>query len=389
MLINNWYVAAESETLGEKPVGVKMLGQDFVLFRDADGAAHCLADTCIHRGGSLCRGAVVENTVQCPYHGWRFAGDGRCVEIPYVDRATRIPKRARVDAFPVKEHWGWVWVFLGDLPEAERPRLPGEDLFPEWYAMQQGSEEYRMVHGPFTFRANWTRAIENVLDPAHGFYVHSAFGNPNQGTVRPFEVVEDDNRQLARHRFKPVEEGREGPTWHATLTRDRDDADNQIQLYWPGLIFRNDLYPAPGLHHFVLSAYLPIDEHETLTIWYHARNFYTEPEHDQDAHRRVLQVFEEDAAVINYLNPVLPPGRPAAELALEADKHSLAFRRRVREYEARGWRIDTVAMATELDCARTIPSPARRENPRNWVLDTVPLIPPRGESEKLHKLGNA
>ena len=79
MLINTWYVAAESTTLTDAPLGVTMLGQDFVVFRDKGGKAHCLSDTCIHRGGSLCRGKVIEGTVQCPYHGWRFDSSGACV----------------------------------------------------------------------------------------------------------------------------------------------------------------------------------------------------------------------------------------------------------------------------------------------------------------------
>ncbi|MXW20848.1 MAG: Rieske 2Fe-2S domain-containing protein, partial [Gammaproteobacteria bacterium] len=53
MFINFWYPAVESENLKDKPVKQRMLGQDFVLWRDGDGQAHCLSNTCCHRGGSL------------------------------------------------------------------------------------------------------------------------------------------------------------------------------------------------------------------------------------------------------------------------------------------------------------------------------------------------
>ena len=58
MFINFWYVADESKNITDKPVKKKMLGQNFVLFRDSKGKVHCLSDVCIHRGGSLAGGKL-------------------------------------------------------------------------------------------------------------------------------------------------------------------------------------------------------------------------------------------------------------------------------------------------------------------------------------------
>jgi len=156
MLINNWYVLALSDEVGAEPVGVHALGQDFVLFRDERERVHCLSDICVHKGGSLCRGKVVDGTVECPYHGWRYSGAGDCVEIPSLGADGKIPKRARVDSYPTDERWGWIWVFLGDLPEAERPPLP--DFFPEY---ESPDGEWRFLRGKVRFECNWVRAIEN------------------------------------------------------------------------------------------------------------------------------------------------------------------------------------------------------------------------------------
>ena len=60
MYINFWYPAEWSKDLQDEPVKVRMLGQDFVLFRDSQGNAHCLSNTCIHRGASLAGGRVIE-----------------------------------------------------------------------------------------------------------------------------------------------------------------------------------------------------------------------------------------------------------------------------------------------------------------------------------------
>ena len=79
MYINFWYpVARCEEVTNEAPVRVRILCVDFVAFRDSDGNAHVLSDTCIHRGGALGNGKVLEDRIQCPYHGWQFDGDGKC-----------------------------------------------------------------------------------------------------------------------------------------------------------------------------------------------------------------------------------------------------------------------------------------------------------------------
>ena len=80
--------------------------------RDSKGKPNTLSDTCIHRGGSLSGGVVREDCIQCPYHGWRFNGEGSCERIPSLGKEAKIPKRARVDANPTEERYGIVFAFL-------------------------------------------------------------------------------------------------------------------------------------------------------------------------------------------------------------------------------------------------------------------------------------
>ena len=77
MFMNFWYPAEESENITHAPMKVQMLGLPFVLWRDEAGEAHCISNTCTHRGGSLGDGVVVGDCVQCPYHGWLFDGAGQ------------------------------------------------------------------------------------------------------------------------------------------------------------------------------------------------------------------------------------------------------------------------------------------------------------------------
>jgi phenylpropionate dioxygenase-like ring-hydroxylating dioxygenase large terminal subunit len=125
MFINFWYCAATTDDVGDSPLRVRMLGQDFVLFRGASGAVRCLHDVCAHRGASLSKGTLQGDLIQCPYHGWHYDGGGRCRHIPTLEDAGRIPARARVDSYPTVEQSGLIFTFLGDLPEAERPTMLG------------------------------------------------------------------------------------------------------------------------------------------------------------------------------------------------------------------------------------------------------------------------
>ncbi len=123
MFINFWYPAAKSEDLKEEPLLVRILGQDFAVFRDTAGQAHCLHNVCVHRGGSMAHGKRKGDALECPYHGWQFNGSGQCICIPSMGPGAKIPARAKIDAYPTVEKYGLVHIFLGDLPEEERPPI--------------------------------------------------------------------------------------------------------------------------------------------------------------------------------------------------------------------------------------------------------------------------
>ena len=124
MYINFWYPVCLSDEINEGPKKATILGLEFVAFRDHKGNAHCLSNVCVHRGGSLAHGICHDDgTIACPYHGWRFDGSGKCQKIPSLGPGSKVPKRAKVDSYPVQEKYGIVFAFLGDQPEKERPML--------------------------------------------------------------------------------------------------------------------------------------------------------------------------------------------------------------------------------------------------------------------------
>lgn len=158
-----WFVVSFSDEL---PVGgVKTLnyfGQKLVLYRGDDGVARVMDAYCPHLGGSLGRGRVVENSVECPFHAWRFGPDGKCNHIPY---ASKIPPKAEVSVRPVKEVNNIVYMWndpKGGAPQFDVPVLPecSSDEWTPWaYAcLRVGTHPHELV--------------ENVVDIGHFVPVH-------------------------------------------------------------------------------------------------------------------------------------------------------------------------------------------------------------------------
>ncbi|MGH2881864.1 MAG: Rieske 2Fe-2S domain-containing protein, partial [Solirubrobacteraceae bacterium] len=101
-----WHPVGYASELTDAPLRVRLLGHDLALWRDTSGAPRALRDVCVHRGTALSLGRVVGDELMCPYHGWRYGTDGRCVAIPQLADPSRVPGKARVDAFGCQERYG-------------------------------------------------------------------------------------------------------------------------------------------------------------------------------------------------------------------------------------------------------------------------------------------
>jgi vanillate O-demethylase monooxygenase subunit len=95
-----WRVVAEDRALGDGPLQVWLDDQPWVLVRLGDEIVG-FADRCPHRLAPLSAGRIVDGTIECGYHGWRFAADGRAVAIPSLGPEARLPPRACLTALPV------------------------------------------------------------------------------------------------------------------------------------------------------------------------------------------------------------------------------------------------------------------------------------------------
>lgn len=360
MLKNFWHVLALSSEVERKPTKAVCLGQPFVLYRTRSGDPVVLSDLCVHRGAELSRGKVEGDCVVCPYHGWRYQQDGACDRIPANLEGRTIPRKARVDSYPVVERYGFVWAFLGDLPEEERPPIP------DWPEFEDPS--FRPVYGEFRWNANYERVLENGIDVAHTPFVHGgSFGNPDKPQIEEFAVQEHAWGAEIEVTMEPQQSK---GLWSRLYRADKPAITTRNAWWLPNLIRLEVNLPLGKM--VLYDANIPFSETETLTKWVMLRNFFTGRWADGDARRRTMRIFRQDQVVVENQRPELLPYDLSEELHVRSDAHQVAYRRRRRELLEAGWGIenDQIPSDAPSTTATVIPSPARREVPelaRAWV----------------------
>jgi phenylpropionate dioxygenase-like ring-hydroxylating dioxygenase large terminal subunit len=379
MYINFWYPMIRSEDLGyDKPEKVRCLGLNFVAFRDGEGKARVLSDTCAHRGGSLGgpwelgqRPRLVNGCVVCPYHGWEFGGDGQCKNIPSIGYGTKAPARAKVDSYPVQEKYGIVFAFLGDLPESERPPLVDVK---EWDDPAWRANTVLVLDVPYYYE----RSIENGIDPAHNEFVHPTHGHSaiNRETyrVREHEVVDGEQGwgMVFKHLYSAP--GLKGETWKST-SAPPGDIYAGTETFGPNAMI-TEIEVAPGKKFRQYFIEQPVDDDRTRIFFVNMRNFMTESANDGPIHARNKVIAQQDIEVLSDVYPLRTPISNTKEVLMPADKAVVAYRDWLARFDDNGWRIDWddfKARNAKGHIAFAIPCPDRRTS-GNWVLEEIPRI---------------
>lgn len=377
MFINFWYVAAKTSEVGfgaERPLKVRMLGHQFALWRDKAGTVHCISNTCTHRGGALADGRIRGDCVECPYHGWTFDSAGHCVRLPSLKPGTAIPPRTQVDAYPVVEKYGLVHVFLGDLPEAERP-----PVFP---VPEYDSPDWRFVNLDLTWNVDYKRAIENTMDIGHNEFTHPTHGFLG---IKPDYIVRDFDTDDAEWGTS---------SWHDMDAPTLAQADmNEAARRTGDKIIRNGaghfgphctwtyIHPADHAQMHGYAFHTPVDEVTDRIYILFGRSFLLDSKYDQTFINRAAFIAEQDRYVLEPLEPKLTPFRNTHEFFVPADKTIARYREYISDWQARGWRIDVAKLRADRETVTyAIPSPARRER-KGWVLPAVPLLDAAGDGK--------
>jgi len=142
---------------------VRLLGQDFVLFRDAAGRWGLLDRDCPHRGADLKYARHEGDGIRCPFHGWKFDATGRCLETPAEPAGSTLCRRVRQRSYPLRIAAGVIFAWLGP-EDVTPPELPAFDCF---VAPPTHSFAFKGL-----WRCNWLQAFEVGIDPAHTSFLH-------------------------------------------------------------------------------------------------------------------------------------------------------------------------------------------------------------------------
>jgi phenylpropionate dioxygenase-like ring-hydroxylating dioxygenase large terminal subunit len=145
---------------------IRYFGQDLVMYRGEGGNLSVLDAFCPHQGAHLGFGGQVEDEdLRCPFHGWRWGGDGRNTEIPYGDLSCL---NISVRSWDTREINGLVLVWHDALrrpPTWEPPAVP-EASDPAYYPMYPDAAHRDTVRFPPQC------VVENNADLAHVRFVH-------------------------------------------------------------------------------------------------------------------------------------------------------------------------------------------------------------------------
>ena len=169
-----WLAVGITEELRDIPIGLRVLGEELVLFRDLRGEIGLVGLHCPHRGTSLEYGDIEEQGIRCPYHGWLFDTAGHCLDQPAEPANSQFCKKVRHLSYPVRELGGLIFAYMG--PDRESP-----PSLPKYSPLARTGGQ-RFMEGIRYYDYNWLNFVENVLDPVHFSVLHRS--DPSDGTWR-------------------------------------------------------------------------------------------------------------------------------------------------------------------------------------------------------------
>jgi phenylpropionate dioxygenase-like ring-hydroxylating dioxygenase large terminal subunit len=254
-----WVPACLSSELqrGGPPLRLLLLGEHLAAFRDGEGNAGIMDHRCPHRGVSLFFGRVEQKGIRCVYHGWQFAPDGQCLDMPNVDVDPAFVSNMRTRAYPTREHLGVVWAYMGEAT-ASLPELPHIEAL----SLNASEVGVRCMQR----RYNWLQGAEGDIDTSH-------FGFLHLGAIAPGDVSEDSMHKYAVMDRAPKYHIAE-TAWGTMYAAYRPAGPDQV--YWRVAHFAFPfwtLYPDGDFKdHIVAQAWVPMDDEHTMVFSFVYKN---------------------------------------------------------------------------------------------------------------------
>ena len=237
------------------PLRVRLLGENYVAFRDSAGKVGFLEELCMHRGASLALGRVEEGGIRCLYHGWKFSASGEVMETPnHAD--PKYAARMKAPAFPVREQGGIVWAYVG--PQDQVPAFSR-------YAFMDAEPSHRVVLR-INVACNYLQLVEGGEDSSHVGVLHTNMARPgwkddeftpNPDVVNPAALASNDLEPVLK-----IENTAFG--FHYVALRKTDDPKVRNARVVPFIVPYGRIIPAPAFLFTVLE--VPEDDTHTSTF---------------------------------------------------------------------------------------------------------------------------
>lgn len=308
VLLNDWHVVAYAPDVPEgKPVGVRLLDEDLVLWRVGD-RFHVWRDLCLHRGTRLSLGKIEGETLICPYHGWTYNQEGQCIRFP-AHPSQKPPATAHTKVYTARERYNWIWVTLGN-PEHDIPE------FAQW-----DDASFHKIHcGPYTYNAGGPRAVENFLDVTHFPFVHQGYlGDPAFPEVSDYQAETTPEGVTAKDItiWQPDPDG-SGKGAHVTYMY-------RVLRPLTAYFVKSSSGPRFAMYFTVT----PVSERQSIAWTYVAQDYENVPDEEIRAFEDMITW--QDVPIVESQRPELLPLDLQAELHLRSDRTAIAYRKWLRQ----------------------------------------------------------
>lgn len=309
-----WHPVGRLETFSNEPMRVELLGEALVVVR-LNGELRVFRDVCPHRFARLSDGRVIDDTIQCPYHGWQFDSNGHCVAIPALGPEATLPA-ARLEAPLVAERYGLLWIAL------EKPVV---DILPiaEW----DDPNLDKIWMPPVDIAAGAAQAVDNFLDFSHFPFVHAGtFGSDQDRFVDDYSTKRAEDGWSFVVEYPHVIDNHEDPLVHCG---EHPLSQPRLMRYHYRVPFTANLrleLPLTGMINAIIMWCQPMTLERTRVHLLMLRNDCPTPESRQAAIDYEMKIFTEDLKVIEYLaDKSVPLDR--GQVHIRSDRHTVEFRR--------------------------------------------------------------
>lgn len=223
-----------------RPAPLRIMGEDFTLYRGDSGAVALVEARCPHRAAQLSAGIVDGDTLRCFYHGWQFDAAGNCIDQPAEDSA--FCAKVTIRSYPTREYLGLIFAYLGGGPAPDFPSYPEFEF----------SAGFIEVDSYFR-GCNYFQNLENALDMSHVQFVHHDNEASFAGIGRGLRLEADES------------------VWGVTYTYTRPDGQVRVQQFGMPNIFYMTALPTDAEIGWQESLFwwVPIDDRKHMQFSLH------------------------------------------------------------------------------------------------------------------------